>query len=285
MIHFLGILRSVTVSVSSASSLVKKNWMISFFFFCSSATDQASAIEYWSRAWSTCDSRVCVAPFVCHAFFVWHAFLCVTHSSVCVTTPFVVRHHVIHRSRRNNYLRWVSSDRMNITQFFVCIFTDFKSCFEPSAVESLQLILIHEFFPNLLLNTGSMTLLPIRVTSPKNLLVKRVCVHLSLGFTMVSDHTYLKMRVSTECLLHVCHPEIVVQILSSQILSSRWISLFIQMDFFLGCNRWRIAAVVAAAATAAFEEAGIFPLCGGNGFPMHARKFDLRFNVARILRT
>ena len=79
-----------------------------------------------------------------------------------------------------------------------------------------------------------------------------VCVHLSLGFTMVSNHTYLKMRASTECLLHVCHPEIVVQILSS-----RWISLFIQMDFFLGCNRWRIAAVVAAADTAAFEEAGI----------------------------
>ena len=212
--------------------------------------------------------------------------LCVTRFSVCDTffyvcnTPFVVKHHVIHRSRRNNYLRWVSSDRMNITQFFVCIFTDFKSCFEPSAVESLQLILIHEFFPNLLLNTGSMTLLPIRVTSPKNLLVKRVCVHLSLGFTMVSNHTYLKMRASTECLLHVCHPEIVVQILSS-----RWISLFIQMDFFLGCNRWRIAAVAAAAATAAFEEAGIFPLCAGNGFPMHARRFDLRFNVARILRT
>ena len=56
------------------------------------------------------------------------------------------------------------------------------------------------------------------------------------------------------------------------------------MDFFLGCNRWWIAAAVAAAA-AAFEEAGIFPLCGGNGFPMHAGRFDLRFNVVRILRT
>ena len=27
---------------------------------------------------------------------------------------------------------------------------------------------------------------------------------------MVSNHTYLKIRVSTECLLHVCHPEIAV---------------------------------------------------------------------------
>ena len=44
-----------------------------------------------------------------------------------------------------------------------------------------------------------------------------------------------------------------------------------------------IAAAVAAAAAAAFEEVGIFPLCGGTGFPMHARMFDLRLNVVRIL--
>ena len=46
---------------------------------------------------------------------------------------------------------------------------------------------------------------------------------------------------------------------------------------------YRIAATVAAVAAAAFEEAGIMPLCGNNGFPMHARRFDLLFNVARIL--
>ena len=57
------------------------------------------------------------------------------------------------------------------------------------------------------------------------------------------------------------------------------------MYLFLQCNRWRIAAAAAAAAAAAFEEVGIFPLCGGNGFPMHARMFDLRFNVVRILWT
>ena len=82
---------------------------------------------------------------------------------------------------------------------------------------------------------------------------------------MVSNHTYLEMRASTECLRHVCHPEIVLQILSSR-----------RISFF-------IAAAVAAATAAAFEEAMIFPLCGGNGFPMYARKFDLRFNVVRIL--
>ena len=48
-------------------------------------------------------------------------------------------------------------------------------------------------------------------------------------------------------------------------------------------HRQRIAAAVAAAAAAAFEEPGIFPLCGSNSFPMHARKLDLRFNVVRIL--
>ena len=41
---------------------------------------------------------------------------------------------------------------------------------------------------------------------------------------MVSNHTYLKMRASSECLLHVCHPEIVVP---HSVLS---------MDFFLYIN-------------------------------------------------
>ena len=89
------------------------------------------------------------------------------------------------------------------------------------------------------------------------------------------------MRVSSECLLRVCDPVIVVP----NSVFSRWISFFILMDSFLGCNRWWIAAAVAAAAAAAFEEAGIFPLCRENDFPMHAGRFYLRFNVVRILRT
>ena len=39
------------------------------------------------------------------------------------------------------------------------------------------------------------------------------------------------------------------------------------MDFFLGCNRWKIVAAVAAAAAAAFEEARIFPLLWRQRFP------------------
>ena len=32
-----------------------------------------------------------------------------------------------------------------------------------------------------------------------------------------------------------------------------------------------------------FDEAGAYPHRGGNGFPMHAWSFNLRFNVVRIL--
>ena len=53
----------------------------------------------------------------------------------------------------------------------------------------------------------------------------------SLMFIMVSNQTYLKMRVSKECFLHVRHLEIALQILSS-----RRISSFILKDFLLGCN-------------------------------------------------
>ena len=46
--------------------------------------------------------------------------------------------------------------------------------------------------------------LPMSMTPHRNLLVKGVCIHLPLGFTMVSNQMYLKMRVSSECLLLVC---------------------------------------------------------------------------------
>ena len=51
--------------------------------------------------------------FVCHFFFVWHTL-------PCVSPPFMVKHQVIRQSRRNNYLRWMSSERTNIAKFFVC---------------------------------------------------------------------------------------------------------------------------------------------------------------------
>ena len=69
----------------------------------------------------------------------------------------------------------MSSDRTNIAEFFVCIFTDFKSCFESSAVEAMQSILIHEFFPNLLLNTGSVTYPNSYGTSQESYCQKSVC--------------------------------------------------------------------------------------------------------------
>ena len=121
---------------------------------------------------------------------------------------------------------------------------------------------------------------PIRMTPIKNLLVKRVCVHLPLGFTMMSNHTYLKMRVSTECLLHVCHLEIAVP---NSVLS---------MDFFFfsglllsRTQSMKDCCYCCRCRRCCFRGSGIFPLCGCNGFPMHAGRFDLRFNVVRILWT
>ena len=146
-------------------------------------------------------------------------------------------------------------------------------------MEAMQSILIHDFFPNLLLDTGSMTLSPIRVTPPKNLLVKRMCAHPS---------SWIHHGVES----YVLEDESIVGVSSARLSSRNCSPSFCPLDgflslfswtSFLGCNRRRIAAAVAAAAAAAFEEAGIFPLCGGNGFPMHARRFDLRFNFVRIL--
>ena len=92
------------------------------------------------------------SPFVCHFFFVWRILLCV--SRPCET------------SRNSSFSKeWLSP--LNV----------FGSHFESSAVEAMQSVLIHEFFINLLLNTGSMISSPIRMTPPKNLHVKRVCVH------------------------------------------------------------------------------------------------------------
>ena len=69
----------------------------------------------------------------------------------------------------------MSSDRTNIAEFYVSIFTDFKFCFESSAVEALQSILIREFFPNLLLKTGSETYPNSYDTSQESSCQKSVC--------------------------------------------------------------------------------------------------------------
>ena len=116
-----------------------------------------------------------------------------------------------------------------------------------------------------------------RMTPPKNLLLKWLCEHFSLVFVMVLNHTFLKMSVngtsSARQSSRNCRPNCVLP-----------------MDFFPDIkgllsrmHRWRTAAADAAAA--AFEEARIFPLCGSNSFPMHAWRFDPRFNVIRIFWT
>ena len=60
---FLGFLRSVNYSASSASLLVKKIVWFSSLRSFPSVTNSAFAVEYWSRAWSTYASRVCVPSF------------------------------------------------------------------------------------------------------------------------------------------------------------------------------------------------------------------------------
>ena len=112
--------------------------------------------------------------------------------------------------------------------------------------------------------------------------MSKECVHtLPLGFTMVSNHTYLKMRVSSECLLHVCDPEIVVQ---NSVLS---------LDFFLYLNGLlsRVQSMMDCCCCCRCRRCcfrggqDFYRFVEGNGFPMHAGRFDLRFNVVRILRT
>ena len=158
-------------------------------------------------------------------------FLCVTHSSVCNTS-------LCGETSRNSLVskEWLSPLNVFVSQEYrlilVCILTDFKSCFGISAVDAMQTILIHEFFPNLLLKTGSLTLSNSYDTLEESSCQVSVVCTLLFGIHHGVEPHVLKMRVSTECLLHFCHPETVVQILSS-----RWISFFILVDFFLGCNR------------------------------------------------
>ena len=116
--YFHSLSAAFAISASSASLLVKKIVCFSSVCSFSSATNPASAIEYWSRARSSWK-------------MVYHTL--------------VKNHHVIHQSCWDNYLTWMSSDRTYIAQFSIFIFTDFKPCFEASTVEAMQPILIREF--------------------------------------------------------------------------------------------------------------------------------------------
>ena len=85
------------------------------------------------------------------------------------------------------------------------------------------------------------------------------------------------MRISRECFLHVCHPGIVVQILSS-----RRIFFFSSVGL---CSRmyWHGIAAAAAAAAAAFRGGRVLPASWRRRFPDARLKIHLRFNVVRIL--
>ena len=163
-------------------------------------------------------------------------------------------------------------DRTNIARFFVCIWTEKQILFwvfhGGGNAKSHQTRVLSQSSSH----TASVTPPNSYDTSEESSCQKSVCT-LPLGFTKVSNHTYLKMRVSA---LRVCHPQIVFP------------NSVISKNFFLhinGLHSRMLFSRIAAVAAAAFEEAGIFPLCGDNGFPMRARKFDLRFNVVRIFRT
>ena len=61
--------------------------------------------------------------------------------------------------------------------------------------------------------------------------------------------------------------------------------LFVSSDFVLGCIDIGLLLLSSLLPLLLFEEAVTHPHRGGNGFPMHAGRFDLRFNIVRILRT
>ena len=104
--------------------------------------------------------------------------------------------------------------------------------------------------------------------------------HVHHGVDRTSNSSYLKLRVSTECFLHVCHTEIAVQILSTQ-----RISFFIKMDFVLRCVDKGLLMLLPLPPLLLSRRPGFSRFVEANGFAMHARRFDPRFNVLRILRT
>ena len=84
--------------------------------------------------------------------------------------------------------------------------------FEASAVKAMRPILTREFSVQLIL--GFCTLL--RSQHWKYNIPIRCSRFFTVTSIMVSKQTYLKTRISKECCLHVCHPGIVVPILSSR---------------------------------------------------------------------
>ena len=89
--------------------------------------------------------------------------------------------------------------------------------FEASAVKAMRPMLTREFSFQLIF--GICTLL--RSQYWKYNIPIRCSRFFTVTSIMVSKWTYLKKRVSKECFLHVCHPGIVIPILSSHVVSLR----------------------------------------------------------------
>ena len=85
------------------------------------------------------------------------------------------------------------------------------------------------------------------------------------------------MRVSNNVLLHVCHPGIIVQILSSRRI------LFFSVLWRCSRMYWNGVAAVAAAAAAVYRGGRVLPASWRQRFPDARLKVHLRFNVVRIL--
>ena len=148
--------------------------------------------------------------------------------------------------------------------------------FEASAVKAMRPILTREFSFQLIF--GFRTLLrsqywkyhiPIRLLS-----LLHCDVYHGVEVDILEDESLEK------CLLHVCHPG---NYSPNSVLSK---------DPFLFCSWTLFSDVIDIGLLLPpllplllFEEARFYPHREGNGFPMHAGRCDLRFNIVRILRT
>ena len=176
--------------------------MISSLRSISSVTNSAFAMEYWSRAWSTRDSKVCAPPS-------YSVFLCVTTLSLC-DTLFRVCHlllwwNITYFVSREGII--ISAECLRIAR----ISLNYLSAFLQISNLVWNLLRWRQCNQSSYMNSFPIFFSILEVWLLPRIFLSTECVYnLPLGFIMVSNHTYLKMRVSTECLLHVCHPEIVV---------------------------------------------------------------------------
>ena len=164
----------------------------------------------------------------------------------------------------------MSSDRTKIAQFSIFSFTDFEPCFEASAVKATQPILVHanspsSWFWNFLLYSGSMTSLCVALTSS---LLRSSWRRGRHAWRWEFQRNVFCTSGIQELWSKFCP-------LEGSFCSCKW-TLFSDVLTWDCCCRRRCCFSM---------EAGFLLHRGGIGFPKHARRFDLRFNVVRIFWT